>query len=69
MGNFDLKTVGMIFVTAIVLSLLFSFPMMLLWNYCLVPAIPALAQVGWLQMWGIALLIKGTFQTSVSFKS
>jgi len=34
-----------------------SFPLMLLWNWCLVPAVAGVSEVGWLQMWGIALLI------------
>ena len=41
----------------LLVSFLLSYPAMLLWNLCLVPAVPALAEVGWLQMWGIATLI------------
>jgi len=43
---------------AVLVSFLFSYPLMLLWNGCLVPAIPGIQEVEWLQMWGIALLIK-----------
>jgi hypothetical protein len=39
------------------IGLLFSYPAMLLWNYCLVPAIPALSPVTWLQMYGIQVLL------------
>lgn len=42
---------------AIGISFVASYPLMLLWNFCLVPAAPGLAQVGWLQMWGISILI------------
>jgi hypothetical protein len=35
---------------------LLSYPAMLLWNGCLVPAIPAIQPVSWLQMWGISIL-------------
>lgn len=41
----------------ILVALLLSYPAMLLWNSCLVPAIPALQPVGWLQMFGIQLLL------------
>lgn len=47
----------------VVISLLISYPLMLLWNIALVPAVTVLAEVSWLQMWGISvlmnLLIKG----------
>jgi hypothetical protein len=38
---------------------------MLLWNWCLVPAIPGLVEVGWLQMWGIYILGNFMFKASV----
>jgi hypothetical protein len=41
---------------------------MLLWNGCLVPAIPALNSISWLQMWGISILIGCLFKTTVSTK-
>jgi hypothetical protein len=41
----------------ILVALLLSYPAMLLWNGCLVPAIPALAPVSWLQMFGIQVLL------------
>lgn len=37
-------------------GLLFSLPVMWLWNVALVPAIPGIAQIGWLQAWGISIL-------------
>lgn len=42
---------------AIVLSFLISYPLMLLWNICLVPAIAGVSQVSWIQMWGISILV------------
>ena len=48
----------------LLLGLLLSFPAMLLWNYCLVPAIPAIQEVGWLQMWGIIVLSNFLFKGS-----
>jgi hypothetical protein len=53
------KTIGLLlagFAVLVVFGLLLSLPVMLLWNLCLVPAIPGLAQVGWLQAWGILIL-------------
>jgi len=37
-------------------GLLFSLPVMWLWNAALVPAIPGIAKIGWLQAWGILIL-------------
>jgi hypothetical protein len=53
---------------AVLLSFLLSYPLMLLWNLCLVPAVTTLKEVGWLQMWGIVFLLNCLFKTSVSTK-
>lgn len=50
------KALGWIGV-AVIVSFLLSYPLMLLWNLCLVPAVPGINTVGWGQMWGISLLI------------
>lgn len=50
-------------------GLLFSLPVMWLWNIALVPAIPGLVQIGWLQAWGILILCGLLFKPSVSNKS
>ena len=50
------------------LGLLFSLPVMLLWNIALVPAIPGLAQIGWLQAWGILILCSFLFKPTISNK-
>ena len=48
----------------IVLGLVLSFPLMLLWNGCVVPAINGVQEITWLQAWGILiasnLLFKNT---------
>lgn len=41
----------------IIVSFVISYPLMLLWNFALVPAVSVLAEVSWLQMWGISILI------------
>ena len=55
---------------AVGFGLLFSVPVMLLWNGCLVPAIPAIAEIGLLQAWGIMILCSLLFKsTSATTKS
>lgn len=63
-SNFSaiMAIVGAFILLAIVFGLFLSYPVMLLWNACLVPAIPAIQEVTWLQTWGIMIL------TSIMFK-
>ena len=49
-----------------VVGLLFSLPVMWLWNVALVPAIPGLVKIGWLQAWGILILCNFLFKPTVS---
>ncbi len=51
-----------------VLGLLFSLPVMWLWNAALVPAIPGIKTIGWLQAWGILILSGFLFKPTVSSK-
>lgn len=51
-----------------VLGLLLSLPVMWLWNAALVPAIPGLVEIGWLQAWGILVLCNFLFKPTVSSK-
>lgn len=44
-------------VAAIIIGLIVSYPAMLLWNSCLVPAINGINQVDWIQAWGIMILV------------
>jgi hypothetical protein len=52
----------------VVLGLLFSYPVMLLWNGCLVPAIDGVKEIGLLQAWGLMILFGILFKSSVSKK-
>ena len=52
----------------IVVSLIFAFPVMLLWNYCFVGAISGVNEVTWLQTWGIMVLFNILFKTKISKK-
>jgi len=51
----------------VVLGLLLSFPLMLLWNACLVPAVSGLSEITWLQAWGILIASNLLFK-STSYK-
>ena len=55
-------------VLVVFLGLLFSLPVMLLWNYCLVGAITGVAEISWLQAWGIMVLFGILFKTNVETK-
>lgn len=51
-------------VLIILVGLIFSLPVMLLWNYCLVGAVAGVSQIGWLQAWGIMILCAFLFKSS-----
>lgn len=57
--------VGFFLLTAC-LGLLLSWPLSLLWNGCLVPAVSGLHEVGILQMWGITFICGCLFRSSSS---
>jgi hypothetical protein len=71
-----MKTLGQIvalvtagFALIVVFGLLLSLPVMLLWNAALVPAIPGLVQIGWLQAWGIMILCGFLFKPITTSKN
>lgn len=51
----------------VVLGLVLSFPLMLLWNGCVVPAINGVQEISWLQAWGI-LIVSNLLFKSTSYK-
>jgi hypothetical protein len=53
-----------IFALAIFLSFLFSWPVWLLWNGCLVDAVAGVSEITWLQAWGITVLFNLLFKTT-----
>lgn len=66
------KAVGLVivaFALFVILGLLLSIPVMLLWNLCLVPAIPGVMEIGWLQAWGLMILCGFLFKPITSSKS
>jgi hypothetical protein len=60
-----LALVGIVAVV-IGLGLLFSLPVMLLWNGCLVDAVAGVKEITWLQAWGLNVLFGILFKTTVS---
>ena len=67
-----IKAVGLViaaFALIIIFGLLLSLPVMLLWNLCLVPAIPGVLEIGWLQAWGLMILCGFLFKPITSSKS
>lgn len=67
--EFFLKAVGgivSIVVLIVVLGLIMSWPVMMLWNGCLVDAVTGVKEIGWLQAWGILILCGTLFKSSAS---
>ena len=52
-----------------VVSFLFSWPVMMLWNGCLVDAVNGVNEVSWLQAWGISFLCSLLFKSHYSHDS
>ena len=62
-------TAFVIVVTAgLFLSFLLAWPVMELWNQCLVPAVDGIREIGWLQAWGLQFLFGILFKTTVNKK-
>lgn len=50
------------------LSFVLAWPVMALWNQCLVPAMDGVKEIGWLQAWGLQFLFNILFKTSITTK-
>jgi hypothetical protein len=55
--------------TLLLISFLLAWPVMALWNDCLVPAVDGTREIGWLQAWGIQVLFGILFKSSHTTKS
>ena len=64
-GKSELLAMTLMFM--VVLGVVLSFPIMLLWNYCLVPAVPIVIEITWLQAWGLFVLFGLLFRNSSTF--
>lgn len=51
-------------VLLVLLSFLFSWPIWMLWNGCLVGAIDGVHQITWLQAWGLSILCSFLFKST-----
>ena len=51
----------------VILGLVLSFPLMLLWNGCVVPAVNGVQEITWLQAWGI-LIVSNLLFKNTSYK-
>jgi len=54
--------------TLMFLSFVMSWPVMMLWNGCLVGAVDGVKEVTWLQAWGLQFLSGILFKTTVTKK-
>jgi len=63
-----LAILASIFILAVA-SFLFSWPVMMLWNECLVDAVNGVNPVTWLQAWGISFLCSLLFKSHYSTNS
>jgi hypothetical protein len=59
--------IGLLLVLVLI-SLLLAWPVMMLWNGCLVGAIDGVREIGWLQAWGLQFLFGILFKTTISNK-
>lgn len=50
------------------LSLILSWPIMALWNGCLVSAVDGVHEISWLQSWGLSLLFGFLFRSHAGTK-
>lgn len=71
MNDTTLKAISAILgliIVSVVLGAILSYPIMLLWNGCLAPAVNGVNEVTWLQSWGLMVLFSLLFKSSVSSK-
>jgi hypothetical protein len=59
-GAFVILVAGALFV-----AFLLAWPVMMLWNGCLVPAVSGVKEISWLQAWGLQFLINMLFKASI----
>jgi hypothetical protein len=56
--------IAVVLTLVVIVGLVLSFPVMLLWNGCLVGAITGVNEITWLQAWGILVLFGLLFKSS-----
>jgi type III secretory pathway component EscS len=55
--------------TLLFISFLLSWPVMMLWNGCLVGAVAFVQEVTWLQAWGLQFLFGLLFNSTITKKN
>ena len=68
MSDFTTSLLAVIGAVAVVLVIgfLMSWPVMMLWNGCLVDAVSVVKPIGWLQAWGISILASFLFKNTTT---
>jgi len=54
--------------TLVFLSFVLSWPVMMLWNGCLVGAVDGVKEITWLQAWGLQFLFNLLFKATLTTK-
>ena len=70
MSDFTTSLLAVIGAVAVVLAIgfLMSWPVMMLWNGCLVDAVSVVKPIGWLQAYGITILASLLFKSTATTK-
>lgn len=50
----------------LIIGALMAFPVMWLWNLCLIPAVSGVHEITWMQAWGLLVLCGILFKNSTS---
>jgi hypothetical protein len=58
-----------VFLLAICISFLLAWPVMMLWNGCLVDAVTGVKEITWLQAWGLNILVGIMTKSGVETKA
>ena len=58
-----------VFLLAVCISFLLAWPVMMLWNGCLVDAVTGVKEITWLQAWGLNILVGIMTKSGVETKS
>lgn len=60
-----MKTIASLLVLAVLIALFVAYPIMLLWNSCLVPAVTVVNEIGYWQALGIYVLCNALFKVKL----
>jgi len=55
-------------IAGIALQLLLAYPLMVLWNEALVPAVSGVHEIGWVQAWFLQVMVTLLFRSEVKLK-